>query len=366
VTINQTRNFLGRDDQADPTSTSPIHFTAVFGEPVTGFTDSDVSLSGTAGATTADVTGICNSHAGLCDTEEDDTIYDVAVSGMTSDGTVIASIPANVAKDFALHSNTASTSTDNTVTFEAPNSAPTAVGNSYTTNEDTTLTADGAGTNPAGVLSNDTDPDSGDTLTAVLVTGPSHGTLSLNADGSFTYTPNNTYTGPDSFTYQASDSSAASNVATVNITVNAVTPVAVDIKPATCPNPLRTPASGTIPVAILGTSSFDVSKVDPASVTLEGVKAQQGRSSATINDVATPYSGTIPEPPLADGGQFKCTTAGPDGQNDLNLKFDAKRVISALGTITDKKTLRVLKLTGELKDGTPIEGKDVVIINKKK
>ena len=39
-----------------------------------------------------------------------------------------------------------------------------------------------------GVLANDTDPD-GDPLTAVLVTGPSHGTLTLNANGSFTYTP---------------------------------------------------------------------------------------------------------------------------------------------------------------------------------
>ena len=39
--------------QADPTNTSPINFTVVFSEPVTGFTGADVALSGTAGATTA-------------------------------------------------------------------------------------------------------------------------------------------------------------------------------------------------------------------------------------------------------------------------------------------------------------------------
>jgi VCBS repeat-containing protein len=66
-----------------------------------------------------------------------------------------------------------------------------------------------------GVLANDTDADS-DQLSAVLVTGPSHGTLTLNPDGSFTYT-NDGETGQDSFTYKANDGSADSNVATVTI-----------------------------------------------------------------------------------------------------------------------------------------------------
>ncbi len=101
---------------------------------------------------------------------------------------------------------------------------PTAVDDSYTTDEDTTLTANGAGSNPAGVLANDTDPD-GDTLSAVLVSGPSHAAtngFTLNQDGSFTYTPAANYNGPDSFTYKASDGTEFSNVATVTITVNSV------------------------------------------------------------------------------------------------------------------------------------------------
>jgi VCBS repeat-containing protein len=97
------------------------------------------------------------------------------------------------------------------------NQAPVAVNDSYTTNEDTQLSVAAP-----GVLGNDSDAD-GDALTTVLVSGPSHGALTLNADGSFTYLPNldfSTPSGhPDSFTYQASDGQASSNVATVTITV---------------------------------------------------------------------------------------------------------------------------------------------------
>ncbi|HVX62870.1 MAG TPA: Ig-like domain-containing protein, partial [Pirellulales bacterium] len=67
-----------------------------------------------------------------------------------------------------------------------------------------------------GVLSNDTDPD-GNSLTAVLVAAPSHGTLLLHADGSFNYTPNASFHGLDEFTYQASDGHASSNAVTVRI-----------------------------------------------------------------------------------------------------------------------------------------------------
>lgn len=100
VTIDQASG------QADPTSGSPINFTVVFNEPVNNFATGDVTLGGTAGATTAVVTG-------------SGTTYNVAVSGMTQSGTVIANIAANVATDAAGNANAASTSTDNTVTYIA-------------------------------------------------------------------------------------------------------------------------------------------------------------------------------------------------------------------------------------------------------
>jgi hypothetical protein len=199
VTIDQA------GDQADPTITSPIHFTVVFNEPVTGFSGDDVSVSGTAGATTAEVTQKA---------PNDGTTYDVAVSGMKSKGTVIASIPANAAKDTTGNGNSVSTSEDNVVTSNA-NTPPTAADDSYTTNDAVPLKVAAP-----GVLGNDSDPDSGDTLAAELISGPSHGTLTLAADGSFTYTSAANYNGPDSFTYKAKDDDAAlSNVAKVSITV---------------------------------------------------------------------------------------------------------------------------------------------------
>jgi CSLREA domain-containing protein len=96
------------------------------------------------------------------------------------------------------------------------NDAPVAVADSYSTNEDTPITAV-----VPGVLGNDSDVD-GNALSAFLVSGPSHGTVSFNSNGSFTYTPAANYNGPDSFTYKANDGSVDSNVATVSITVNAV------------------------------------------------------------------------------------------------------------------------------------------------
>jgi hypothetical protein len=356
VTINQATT------QGDPTNASPIVFTVVFSETVSDFATGDVTLSGTAGATTAVVTGSGGT-------------YNVAVSGMTSTGTVIASILPDVAHDAAGNSNTASTSTDNSVdydtqwkspssynsgggfsspsnaytsnnsyasettdgqsevygTFNFPelppgsiingikvyvegyrggsvsssktfdvslswnnssytsikntddmettpdrtvilggsddkwgrtnwsaadfsnanfrvkllahtassginldcvmvkvyytvNNAPVAADDSYSTDEDVTLDVAAP-----GVLGNDTDAD-GNPLTAILVSGVSHGNLTLNLDGYFTYVPALDYNGPDSFTYKANDSlGAGSNTATVYITINPVNDVPVAV-----------------------------------------------------------------------------------------------------------------------------------------
>jgi subtilisin-like proprotein convertase family protein len=100
VTINQAGG------QVDPASAAPVNYTVVFSEPVTGFdNNNDVSIAGTAGGTkTALVTG-------------SGTTYNVAVSGMTTSGTVIVTVPAGRAADASGNVNTASTSTDNTVTW---------------------------------------------------------------------------------------------------------------------------------------------------------------------------------------------------------------------------------------------------------
>ena len=70
-----------------------------------------------------------------------------------------------------------------------------------------------------GVLKNDIDPD-GDVLSSSLVTGPVNGTLTLNSDGSFSYTHNGSETTSDSFIYRLADEDGGSSTATVNITIN--------------------------------------------------------------------------------------------------------------------------------------------------
>jgi hypothetical protein len=92
------------------------------------------------------------------------------------------------------------------------NDPPTAIADSYNTQEDTALVV-GA----PGILSNDTDPED-DLLTAIKVDDVSNGALTFSADGSFTYTPNAGATN-DSFTYYASDGINNSDPVTVTINV---------------------------------------------------------------------------------------------------------------------------------------------------
>jgi len=103
--------------------------------------------------------------------------------------------------------------------------APTAVNDQYATNQGQSLTI-----SAPGVLSNDVST-SGAPLTATIVGQPTNGTVTLNTDGSFQYTPNAGFVGVDSFTYQASDGTLTSGTATVAITVLAQqqqAPTAVD------------------------------------------------------------------------------------------------------------------------------------------
>jgi VCBS repeat-containing protein len=127
------------------------------------------------------------------------------------------------------------------------NTAPVASNDSYATNEDIVLTV----TAP-GVLGNDTDSDP---LTAELISGPISGTLSLNANGSFSYTPNLNFNGFDSFVYRASDGNGGTQ-ATATITVTPVndTPVANAGPDQTVTD---TDGNGSESVTLNGTGSSD-------------------------------------------------------------------------------------------------------------
>jgi VCBS repeat-containing protein len=117
--------------------------------------------------------------------------------------------------------------TEKTVTINV-NHPPVANDDWYDTVLQTPLTISAT----LGVLANDTDADDGDQLTAVMVSGPAYGTLTLNADGSFTYDPYDDFTGlADSFTYMVKDGLNDSNVATVTLNFNAPQSWKVNIVP---------------------------------------------------------------------------------------------------------------------------------------
>ena len=107
-----------------------------------------------------------------------------------------------------------------TIAVTAVNDAPAAMDDAYILSEDNALTSTISGS-PAGVLKNDLDVDSA-TLTAILVSSPAHGTLGLNVDGTFVYTPASNYFGIDYFTYKVFDGLAESATATVTFEIAAI------------------------------------------------------------------------------------------------------------------------------------------------
>ncbi len=112
-----------------------------------------------------------------------------------------------------------------TITVNSVNDPPDAVEDTASTKEDTAVTVN--------VLANDTDPD-GDTLTVIDHTDPTHGTVTLNTDGSFTYTPTTWFAGIDTFTYTIRDPAGATDTATVTITVTAVHNRSITLSLTTC------------------------------------------------------------------------------------------------------------------------------------
>jgi hypothetical protein len=128
--------------------------------------------------------------------------------------------------------------------------------------------------------------------------------------------------------------------------------VPVDIKPGSCPNPVNVKSKGVLPVAILGTSDLDVTTIVPDSIRLNGISPIRW----ALEDVATPY-----EPFVGKLNAYDCTEEGADGYMDLTLKFDKQEIINTFVEVEDRDVL-ILQLTGELDDGTLINGEDVIIV----
>jgi len=272
VTINQAAA------QVDPATTSPINFTVVFSAPVTGFTNTDVTLGGTAGATTATVTG-------------GPATYNVAVSGMANAGTVTATIPSGVAIDGSSTPNAASTSTDNTVTFTPP--APTV-----------TIDQDGAQTDPTAAPTilfhvAFSAPVTGFTNTDVTLGGTA-GATTVSVTG-----------GPAIYTAFVSGMTA-------NGTVTATIPAAAAVGPFATSSAASTSTDNT--VTFTGIAPVAVTTFSGPSATGSGTITASftgGSPTCTFSAPAfiAPPPGTAPVPPVVPPGGI----VFPHGLFDFNL-----------------------------------------------
>lgn len=126
--------------------------------------------------------------------------------------------------------------------------------------------------------------------------------------------------------------------------------VELDIKPGSCPNPFNPGSSnnGVLPVAVLGSADFDVTEIDPLTVTLGGVAPTR----FSYEDVAEPYDGSA---------YCGCTEDGPDGFTDMSLKFPHEEIASVIGN-ANKGDYVTLEICGQLTDGTGFKGVDCVKI----
>ncbi|MDQ3177296.1 MAG: PKD domain-containing protein, partial [Actinomycetota bacterium] len=156
------------------------------------------------------------------------------------------------------------------ITVSPVNDSPTAANDAYAIDEDTTLSI------PApGLLANDSDVD-GDALSTVAVAGPTHGTLTYDGGGAFTYVPALNFFGSDSFSYRSSDGLLSSKLAVVSITVRPVNDA-----PAVTDRAVETDEDTPVTIDLSGTDD------DGDTLTISTTAPAHGRF---IGDVYTPDS----------------------------------------------------------------------------
>ncbi|MEN9780654.1 MAG: hypothetical protein RL014_1802 [Pseudomonadota bacterium] len=190
------------------------------------------------------------------------------------------------------------------ITITAVNDAPVAASGSAMTVEDAVFT----GSVPAA-----TDVDSS-SLTYGLVSGPANGTLTLNANGSYSYRPNANFAGSDSFTYLATDGQANSNTATFSLTVTGTNDTPV----------LATPLADQAAVAgsafafTVAANSFADVDGDSLSYTATRGDGSDLPSWLTFNQNTRSFSGT---PSSSDVGSLEVRVRASDGEYNTSDTF---------------------------------------------
>jgi VCBS repeat-containing protein len=279
----------------------------------------------------------------------------IGTSATTPAGTYTFHVKANSGSNCQGGTNSSPVSTQQ-LTLIVTSAAPVAANDSYSVNEDNTLSV-----SAPGVLGNDTgssltvkDSDA-NTAGVQPVSGTSNGTLNLNANGSFTYAPNGSFNGTDSFTFKANDGSLDSNTATVSITVApTITNIAISPLQALVGQPVSFTGTATDPSSADTTAGFtwqwskdgggyvagsnpyttSFSSCGAHTVSAKATDKNQGTSAPfTTSTSVQVYNGTYLAPlkpgmdNMVQKGQVvpvKISVAGCDGINKTGLVPDIR------------------------------------------
>jgi hypothetical protein len=219
------------------------------------------------------------------------------------------------------------------------NYPPIAGNDTYTTPKNNALTT----TDSSGVLANDGDSEDNDPLTATLVTGTSHGTLTLDTEGSFDYTPVKDFVGTDTFTYKANDGVEDSDVATVTIGVTETPVWKVNIVPGV----INLNSRGVFIAFITIPKPFKADDVQVDSVECEGATAERliRIRHAKFQQVFGAVFKTSDLQDVKTGKHVKLTVKGKVLYNNELLD------------ISGTDTVRVLTIKNRIKDDTEDYGK---------
>ncbi len=230
---------------------------------------------------------------------------------VTGDGTYCFAL-SNTAADVARYTSREGTNKPQliiergNVTNVPGNQAPVAVNDSHSVTEDIAFSAVAP-----GVLGNDSDPD-GDAMNVAVASAPAHGSLTLQANGSFTYTPAANWNGTDGFTYSISDGRGGSATGTVSLPVAAVNDV-----PAAQADAWSIARDGVLNIAAPGVLAND---------------SDADGNPLTVAQIASPTNGSLSL--AADGSFTYAPNAGYSGSDSFTYRASDGTAQSAETTVS--------------------------------
>jgi hypothetical protein len=248
------------------------------------------------------------------------------------------------------------------ITLEFLNSPSVAVTDSYQIDEDNTLNI-----STSGLLQNDENIDQ-DTQTALLESDvPTGHSLTLNTDGSFSYTPSSNFNGPISFTYKVNDGYDDSNTETVFLSVNPINDL-----PVATPQSVSTNEDTNLPITLSGTDPVEGDAIVSYKVTTLPTRGilKQGGSNLSVNSVVTNPS-ILYSPNLNDNGSdsfaFTVNDGGTENQeselatisitiNPINDPPQATPQVAPVQIVTNEDTPTPITLSGL----DPVENSPIV------